>query len=127
MQSKKAFLLAPFSIRDYPGAAQWSETKKKKTTLLDSLIFEPGQRQVLHKIIFCAAFLMFGNSLRKRGEWGSKSQAPRFAIFSHNLCLLLLHKKRRILDYLWQSKPGRVKDSLNTDGHLLPIWLHLLL
>lgn len=70
MQSKKAFLLAPFSIRDYPGAAQWSERKKKKEkkTLLHSLIFEPGQRQVLHKIIFCAAFLMFGNSLRKRGN-----------------------------------------------------------
>lgn len=30
VQSKKAFLLAPFSIRDYPGAAQWSERKKEK-------------------------------------------------------------------------------------------------
>lgn len=34
VQSKKAFLLAPFSIRDYPGAAQWSETKKKKNNFV---------------------------------------------------------------------------------------------
>lgn len=55
---------------------------------------------------------------------GGKAGAHRFAIFSHNFSLLLQHKKRRIPDYLWHSKPGRVEDSLNTGRTLLPTWLY---
>lgn len=61
---------------------------------------------------------------RKKGGWGGKAVAHRFAIFRHDFSLLLLHKKRRILDYLWHSKPGRVEDSLNTERTFLPMWLY---
>ncbi len=64
----------------------------------------------------------------ERGErgrdGGSKAGAHRFAIFSHDFSLLLLHKKRRILDYLWHSKAARVEDSLNTARTLQPTQLY---
>lgn len=53
--------------------------------------------------------LPFPSSLlqgKERGKGGNKAGAHRFAIFRHDFSLLLLHKKRRILDYLWHSKPG---------------------
>lgn len=57
--------------------------------------------------------------MKRRGkrERGSKAGA-QICNLQPDFSLLLLHNKRRILDYLWHPKPGRVEGSLNTERTL---------
>lgn len=105
--------------------------RAENTTGSDFQIFGPGQRPVLPKndlLYHLPVVREWTQRERERGGgggWGgSKAGAHRFAIFSHDFSLLLLHKKRGILDYLRHSKPERVEDSLNAERTLLPMWLY---
>lgn len=57
---------------------------------------------------------------RARHGGGDKAPAHRFAIFGYDFSQLLLHKKGRILDYLWHSKPKRVEGFQDTKRTLQP-------
>lgn len=102
VQSAKAFLLAPQQ--------------------LESILQLHGGQSKNHKCVRCffnfldQASLLFSLKLppilppccrgmdpQREDEQGSKAGAHRFAIFSLDFSPLLLHKKKRILDYLWHS------------------------
>lgn len=70
--------------------------------LILSVVRELTQSRVEVVVVVCVYVYV--------GEGGYKDGAYRFAIFSRNFFLLLLHKKRGILDYLPHPKPGRVED-----------------
>lgn len=116
--SKKAFLLAPSAPETTLVLHMWS--RGENSTLSDSFDFwtEP-ELQFSSKLGPTPPSYppSLPRAERERTQEGvgsggggveGKAWAQRFAGFSHNFSLLLLHKKRGIPDYLWHSETVRV-------------------
>lgn len=104
VQRKKAFLLAPWMLETIL-AGEAAQRSEPKTQLGQILRFFWTRSTSTSPLQWPPISLLPAARERERGR-GSKAGAHRFAIFRHDFSLLLLHKKRRILDYLWHSKPG---------------------
>lgn len=62
------------------------------------------------------------SNVEERRESSSKALAHRFAILRYDFPPLLLHKKGRILDYLWHPKPKWDEGWLGTKRTPQPMW-----
>ena len=95
-----------YSPREYPSAAQWSGEKLGFSDFWTGPSSKSPQNYLLYPPTPSSPAVREWTQ-EEEGR-GRKAWAHRFAIFNHNFSVLLLHKKRRIPDYLWHSETVRV-------------------